>query len=121
MLIVYDEFVDESDVKRKGKNINERREAMWRLANELLRTFENDLPEESMLFKESTQLTWWLSAFFTCYGKGVVRFEAILRQDVELTERKVVKGRRRKDITEVSTVEMELDKELEPEPMEIDQ
>src|SRR6266511_995844 len=102
MLMVYDEFVDGANVKRKTRNVNERRQAMWKLADELLTIFEDVSPEKSMLFKETTQLTReGYQLFFACYEKGVARLEAILRQDVELTEQRVTKGRRGKEVKDL--------------------
>ena len=73
---------------------------MWKLAGELLTAFEDPLPEKSILFKETTtQLTReGYQLFFTCYRKGVARLEEILRQDVELTEQRVTRGRRKIDL-----------------------
>ncbi len=73
---------------------------MWKLAGELLTAFEDPLPEKSILFKETTtQLTReGYQLFFTCYRKGVARLEEILRQDVELAEQRVTRGRRRIDL-----------------------
>jgi hypothetical protein len=142
MLMIYDEFVDQIDIKRKTRNVDERRQAMWRLTDELLTAFEDNLPENSILFKETTQLTReGYLRFFTSYGKGVTRLETILRQDVELIERRDTKGRRKKDLKSLKVkdfgnisnyIEEEMDymaespiAEMMPEeqlePMEIDQ
>nr|CAG8595457.1 516_t:CDS:2 [Entrophospora candida] len=113
MLMLYDEFVDESNVPRKERNVNEHRQAMWGLADELLKTFESNLPERSILLKETTQLTKeGYQRLFTCYKKGVVCLEKIIRQDIDLTEPRNTVGRgkgyleqlRVKDIEELTNI-----------------
>ncbi|CAJ0758173.1 20810_t:CDS:2, partial [Entrophospora sp. SA101] len=97
MLMLYDEFVDESNVPRKERNVNEHRQAMWGLADELLKTFESNLPERSILLKETTQLT----------KEGYQRL-----QDIDLTEPRNTVGRgkgyleqlRVKDIEELTNI-----------------
>ncbi|CAJ0630448.1 3315_t:CDS:2 [Entrophospora sp. SA101] len=87
MLTLYDEIVDESNVLRRDRKVNEHKEAMWGLVDELLKTFESILPERSILLKETTQLTReGYQRLFTSYEKGVVRLKKIIEQDIDLTE-----------------------------------
>ncbi|CAJ0634357.1 7342_t:CDS:2 [Entrophospora sp. SA101] len=107
MLMLHDEFVDESVVSRSARAVNERRQAMWILVDELLKVFKDASPQNSILFKNTTQLTKnGYDLMFTCYEKGISRLDKIIKQDIDFTERRIAKGRRRHDINQLKTKDL---------------
>ena len=57
MMMLYDEFVDDnnSPVSRNPRAVNDHKQALWKLANEILEAFNNVSPERSALFEKTTQ------------------------------------------------------------------
>jgi hypothetical protein len=98
LLILYDEYVDDISTSRNIRAVNDRNEALWKLVDELLETFNDSSPEKCPMFTEAKQLTTkGYQLMFSCYEKGIERLENIIKQDIDKTERKTP-GRRKKDI-----------------------
>ncbi|CAJ0881189.1 8830_t:CDS:2 [Entrophospora sp. SA101] len=57
LLILYDEYVDDISTSRNIRTMNDRNEALWKLVDKLLETFNDSSPEECPMFTEAKQLT----------------------------------------------------------------
>ncbi|CAJ0768363.1 2077_t:CDS:1, partial [Entrophospora sp. SA101] len=94
---------------------------LWKLVDEILKAFNDDLPEKSILFKEATQLTReGYQLMFTCYDKGVNRLKKIVDQDIDMTQIRSTVGRRKKELVPLEVKYLGKSKSNYGEEMEVE-
>ncbi|CAJ0832747.1 10965_t:CDS:2 [Entrophospora sp. SA101] len=121
MLMLYDEFVDDNTVSKHPRAVRDHKQALWKLVDEILQAFNDDIPEKSILFKEATQLTsGGYQLMFTCYDKGVGRLKKIVDQDIDMTQIRNTVGRRRKELVPLEVKDLGKLKSNYGEEMEIE-
>lgn len=123
MLMLYDEFVNDNTASRNPRTVNDHKQALWKLVDEILLAFNDPSLQSTVLFKEATQLTSeGYQLLFTCYEKGVDRLETIVRQDINLTESRVTKGRRRKNLNPLKVKDIkDIGNRQDEETMEVEE
>ena len=94
------EFVGDVIIyNREERTTSDRKDALWNLASQLTQAFNILDPKASILFKDAKEITAnGIENILTCYKKGILRLEQILRQDIYKVEIRNTKGRRSKDI-----------------------
>ena len=103
------EFVEESRIKKKGKEKyppKSRKDDLWLVVNELVEAF--DLPDPTVhdFFKKAKRINEeGFNKMFGCYEKGLKRLGDLLKQEVYKKEQRITVGRRKKEVDPVSVIE----------------
>jgi hypothetical protein len=99
LTLLVSEYVGDMVLVKENQAVKSRKEALWKLAHELLAAFSSAEPITHELFKNAKEMKeTGFQRLFTCYNLGVSRLKAILRQDVYKIEKQNLVGRRIPDI-----------------------
>ena len=99
LLALHAEFVTDNCISKTTNAEFDRKKALWKLVNTLTEAIECNEPEKHPLFEIANQLTpEGYERMFTCYNKGILRISDIIKQDILKVEKRIAKGRTKKDL-----------------------
>ncbi|CAG8477559.1 9184_t:CDS:2, partial [Dentiscutata heterogama] len=93
------EYIGDIFTINKDRNVQSRKEAIWKLVESLLAAFQLPDPTTHELFVNTMEINeTGFSLLSSCYMEGINRQNSLYRQEILKVEKRVVKGRRRHDI-----------------------
>jgi len=101
------DYIGDSVRSSRSHNVQSRKEKIWELAHLLFDAFESSNPFEHSIFEFCSNLNHeGINQLVTAYDIGIQRLQAIVNQEILLTENYTTVGRRARNITRVTIADI---------------